>query len=104
MSRGEVWKELAAEHGQYQCLVFLHGQHCSWGKDTCVKAAKNGHLSCLRFAIQHGCSYNKKELIRVTTDEVCKAYVSGLHAPVSTLTLFKSKLSSTYFKISQEES
>lgn len=58
---------LAAEYGQYDCLVFLHEHGCRWNTWTCEIAARNGHIDILRYAHEQGCPWNEWTTIQALT-------------------------------------
>jgi len=49
--------QIAAGHGQLECLTLAHTYGCPW-EETCFCAAQNGHLACLQFAHTNGCPWD----------------------------------------------
>ena len=55
--------KLAAEHGQLECLQWVHTNGYRWASEVCEAAAENGHLPCLKYAHENGCMWDNDILI-----------------------------------------
>lgn len=46
---------VAAHHGQFDCLHFLHENDYEWDPSTCLTALNGRNERCLHYALQEGC-------------------------------------------------
>lgn len=107
---------IAARHGQLECLKILYDNNLAFDEQTCEYAAHYGNFECLKYAHEHGCELTEKTVIAsiIYDDFNCFEYIienqqfkplniMGKACEIGNPKVIKLLFDKNYFYVSEED-